>query len=108
MAPETLSGVAIDNGISAVRTPDLWVNGIGKVDVYTPQTSNLGNVVKAIEKKDSQTTAVLTQIDLSLQDMQSMSSRLWGKPSVKNINTLFFQDSKGQVYRFERPASGAK
>lgn len=104
----TYKTTASDKGISDVRTPDLWVNGIGKVDVYTPQTTNLGNIVKAIEKKDSQTTAVLTQIDLSLQDMQSISSRLWGKPSVKNINTLFFQDSKGQVYRFERPISGAK
>ncbi|MCD1125589.1 hemagglutinin repeat-containing protein, partial [Jinshanibacter sp. LJY008] len=104
----TYKATASDKGISGVRTPDLWVNGIGKVDVYTPQTVSLGNIVKAIEKKDSQTTAVLTQIDLSLQDMQSMSSRLWGKPSVKNINTVFFQDSKGQIYRFERPASGAK
>ncbi|UJD89260.1 hypothetical protein FS594_10960 [Rahnella aquatilis] len=65
----TYKTTASDKGISAVRTPDLWVNGIGKVDVYTPQTTNLGNIVKAIEKKDSQTTAVLTQIDLSLQDM---------------------------------------
>ncbi|WP_258554916.1 VENN motif pre-toxin domain-containing protein [Pragia fontium] len=104
----TYKTTASDKGISGVRTPDLWVNGIGKVDVYTPQTASLGNIVKAIEKKDSQTTAVLTQIDLSPQDMQSMSSRLWGKPSIKNINTLFFQDSKGQIYRFERPTSGAK
>ncbi|RDT47571.1 hypothetical protein DXF93_29395, partial [Escherichia coli] len=104
----TYKTTASDRGISDVRTPDLWVNNIGKVDVYTPQTKNLGNIVKAIEEKDSQTTAVLTQIDLSLQDMQSMSSRLWGKPSVKNINTLFFQDSKGQIYRFDRPITGAK
>ncbi|WP_114196281.1 hypothetical protein [Edaphovirga cremea] len=62
----TYKTTASDKGISDVRTPDLWVNGIGKVDVYTPQTTNLGNTVKAIEKKDSQTTAVLTQIDLSL------------------------------------------
>lgn len=92
----TYKTTASDKGISAVRTPDLWVNSIGKVDVYTPQTKNLGNIVKAIEKKDSQTTAVLTQIYLSLQDMQSMSSRLWVNHQLRISIHYFYKIQKGR------------
>lgn len=63
-------------------------------------------IIRAIEKKDTQTTAVLTQIDLSGREMEQMANRVWGKPSVKNINTLFFQDSSGRIHRFDRPKKG--
>lgn len=100
---------------SCVRTQDLWVEGIGKVDVYTPQRPAVGEInlakeqtkiIRAIEKKDTQTTAVLTQIDLSGREMEQMANRVWGKPSVKNINTLFFQDSSERIHRFDRPKKG--
>ncbi|WVD70265.1 hypothetical protein RHO14_07840 [Orbus wheelerorum] len=91
---------------SGVRTQDLWVNGVGKVDVYTPKITDQTKIIRAIEKKDTQTTAVLTQIDLSGKEMEQMAGRVWGKPNVKNINTLFFQDSKGQIHRFDRPVKG--
>lgn len=80
--------------LNKVRTPDFWVDGIGKVDVYTPKTVSSKNIINAIEKKDSQASSVLLQIDLSGKDMSNIASRIWGKPNVKNINTIFFQDSK--------------
>ncbi|WP_259699801.1 hypothetical protein [Pseudomonas protegens] len=38
--------------------------------------------------------------------MKSIADRVWGKPNAKNIHTLFFQDSKGQIHRFDRPILG--
>src|SRR5699024_4544830 len=97
---------ASDKGIQGARTSDLYVDGVGRVDVYTPKTTNTKNIIASIEKKDSQTSSVLLQIDLVGKDMNSIASRVWGKPNVKNINTIFFQDSKGQIHRFDRPTKG--
>ncbi|MDM4209509.1 DUF637 domain-containing protein [Klebsiella spallanzanii] len=93
---------------SGVRTQDLWVEGIGKVDVYTPKVTDQTKIIRAIEKKNTQTTAVLTQIDLPGKDMQQMANRVWGKPSANNINTLFFQDSTGRIHRFDRTSIGGQ
>lgn len=84
----------------------MWVEGIGKVDVYTPKVKKIDKILTAIEKKNKQTTAVITQIDLSAKDMQQIANRTWGKPSANNINTLFFQDSTGRIHRFDRPIKG--
>ncbi|WP_414158731.1 hemagglutinin repeat-containing protein [Pseudomonas sp. BNK-45] len=97
---------ASDLGVKDVRTPDMYVSGIGKVDVYTPNTANQKNIINVIEKKKSQASSVLTQIDLSGVEMKSIADRVWGKPNAKNIHTLFFQDSKGQIHRFDRPVLG--
>ena len=86
----------------------MWVEGIGKVDVYTPKVKKIDKILTAIEKKNKQTTAVLTQIDLSAKDMQQIANRTWGKPSTNNINTLFFQNSIGWIYRYDRPNKGGK
>lgn len=64
------------------------------------------NILNIIEKKKSQASSVLTQIDLSGVEMKSIADRVWGKPNAKNIHTLFFQDSKGQIHRFDRPILG--
>lgn len=84
----------------------MWVEGIGKVDVYTPKVKKIDKILTAIEKKNKQTTAVITQINLSAKDMQQIANRTWGKPSANNINTLFFQDSTGRIHRFDRPIKG--
>ena len=104
----TYRATASDKGISGTRTSDLHVNGIGKVDVYTPKVKEIDKILTGIEKKNKQTTAVLTQIDLSGKDMQQIANRTWGKPSANNINTLFFQDSTGRIHRFDRPIKGKK
>lgn len=102
----TYKTTASDKGLQNVRTQDLWVNGVGKVDVYTPQSTKPKSIINTIEKKDSQTSSVFTQVDLTGEEMSGIASRVWGKPNIKNINTLFFQDSTGKVYRFERPKAG--
>lgn len=91
-----------------IKTQDLYVEGIGKVDVYTPKNIDIKTILRGIEKKNQQTTSVLTQADLSKDTMMEISNRTFGKPSARNINTLFFQDSKGQIYRYDRPNRGAK
>ncbi|OTQ67851.1 hypothetical protein B6D17_11170, partial [Gilliamella apis] len=100
----TYKATASDKGIKNVRTQDLWVSGIGKVDVITPKVITEKSMLRRIEEKNKQTTAVILQVDLSVKDMQSIASRTWGKPTANNINTLFFQNSKGQVIRFDRPS----
>jgi filamentous hemagglutinin len=102
----TYRGTASDRGIQNLRTSDLYVNGIGQVDVYTPRTTNIKNIISSIEKKDSQASSVLLQINLVGKNMNTIASRVWGKPNVKNINTIFFQDSKGQIHRFDRLIKG--
>lgn len=91
-----------------VKTQDLYVERIGKVDVYTPQNLDTKTILRMIEKKNQQTNSVLTQADLSKSQMTEIANRTWGKPSANNINTLFFQDSKGQIIRYDRPTRGAK
>ncbi|MCG6489817.1 VENN motif pre-toxin domain-containing protein, partial [Vibrio parahaemolyticus] len=94
---------ASDKGISGIRTSDLYVSGIGKIDVYTPKsTTKVDRILSSIEKKSGQAGGVIVQMDLSGKEMQGMAARLWGKPNAQNIKTLFFQDSKGTVHRFDR------
>ncbi|WP_206194072.1 VENN motif pre-toxin domain-containing protein, partial [Serratia microhaemolytica] len=102
----TYRATASDQGISGTRTSDLYVDGIGRVDVYTPKTTKAKSIITTIEKKDSQTSAVLVQVDLTGAEMSSIAARVWGKPNVKNVNTLFFQDATGQIHRFDRPIGG--
>ena len=99
----TYRATASDKGISGTRTSDLHVKGIGKVDVYTPKpTTKVDRILSSIEKKSNQAGGVIVQMDLSGKEMQSMASRLWGKPNAQNIKTLFFQDSKGTIHRYDR------
>ncbi|EQC00007.1 hemagglutinin-related protein [Photorhabdus temperata subsp. temperata M1021] len=56
-----------------------------------------------IEAKNKQTNSIIIQADLSAKDIQSVVARTWGKPTANNINTLFFQNSKGQIVRYDRP-----
>ncbi|MWN32950.1 hypothetical protein GQ595_10910, partial [Gilliamella sp. Pra-s54] len=93
-----------------VKTQDLYVEGIGKVDVYTPNSKIMTekSILRTIENKNRQTNSIIIQADLSKTDIQSIVNRTWGKPGAKNINTLFFQDSKGQITRYDRPNKGAQ
>ncbi|WP_052760777.1 MULTISPECIES: hypothetical protein [Photorhabdus] len=88
-----------------VKTQDLWVEGIGKVDVYTPNSKTMTekSILRMIEAKNKQTNSIIIQADLSAKDIQSVVARTWGKPTANNINTLFFQNSKGQIVRYDRP-----
>lgn len=82
---------ASDKGLQNVRTQDLGGDGVGKVYVYTPFSTKPKSIINTIEKKDSQTSSVITQIDLTGEEMSGIASKAWGKPNIKNINTLFFQ-----------------
>ncbi|MCX8740004.1 hypothetical protein J3U56_11785 [Gilliamella sp. B2824] len=104
----TYRATAFDKGISGARTSDLHIDGIGKIDVYTPQKLEIKTILNGIEKKNQQTNSVLTQANLSKSKITEIANRTWGKPSANNINTLFFQDSKGQIIRYDRPTRGAK
>jgi len=94
---------ANDLGQSGVRTSDLWVDNV-KVDVYSPEVGTSTNsILRTIERKNSQAQAVLVQGDFSNASMQEIAARTWGKPTVDNINTIYFQGSNGAIVRLDRP-----
>jgi hypothetical protein len=95
---------AADRGIKDVQTADLDVAGIGTVDIYTPEkATSVPRILNAIEKKNSQASAVFVQGDFTIDTMQSIAARLWGKPNAQNIKTLFFHSPGAPVRRFNRP-----
>lgn len=102
----TYKTIASDKGLQNVRTQDLGVDGVGKVYVCTPLSTKPKSIINTIEKKDRQTSSVITQIDLTGEEMSCIASSVLGKPNIKNINTLFFQYCTDKVYRFERPKAG--
>lgn len=57
--------------------------------IYNPLTGVL-SMLRRIEEKTLQTIAVILQVNLSVKRMQSIFARTWGKPTTKNINTVFF------------------
>lgn len=61
-----------------------------------------------VEKKNNQTTSIIIQADLPKSQITEIVNRTWGKPSTNNINTLFFQNSIGRIYRYDRPNKGGK
>ncbi|RSZ56555.1 hypothetical protein HF313_12175 [Massilia atriviolacea] len=82
---------ASSQGIKNVRTADMAVSKVGNVDVYTPESVNPNTIVRMIESKDSQASGIFIQTELSGVDLNSIAERTWGKPNVKNIDTLFFR-----------------
>ncbi|NML30420.1 CdiA C-terminal domain-containing protein [Paraburkholderia antibiotica] len=97
---------ANSQGIPDVRTADLSITGVGQVDGYSPVNTNPNSIVRNIEAKFDQANGVIVQADLSGADMTSIASRTWGKPNGQNFNTIVFQNSNGQVFRFDRPTGG--
>jgi len=94
--------------LNHVKTPDFYVEGIGKVDVYTPEILRTKTILNMIEKKNNQTNSIIIQADLPKSQITEIVNRTWGKPSTNNINTLFFQNSIGRIYRYDRPNKGGK
>ena len=94
---------ASDSGVKGVRTADLNIEGIGIVDVYTPTKSEEIPIIRGIEKKNGQAEGIMVQVDLDDEVMSSIASRIWGKPTAKDIRTLFFQSSDGKLHIFNRP-----
>ena len=82
------------------------VEGLGPIDVYTPQNLDPSNILKNIEKKANQASGVIVQADISAADMSSIAGRMWGKSNAQNIKTIFFQKADGSVIRFNRPQGG--
>ncbi|WP_230151284.1 hemagglutinin repeat-containing protein [Pseudomonas brassicacearum] len=114
-AGQGLSGLGYDvthqttasaKGIQGQRTADLHVDGLGSIDVYTPQNLDPTKIVRAIEKKSNQAGGVFVQADLPSTDMSSIAARMWGKANAQSIKTIFFQKPDGSLVRFDRPAGG--
>ena len=93
------------NELNTSRTPDLNVEGVGTVDVYTPE-KNPGpdTITDGIASKGSQTQNVLVQGDFSEADKLTFAARVFGKiGSALNIESIFFQDSSGALTVIKRP-----
>lgn len=98
---------ASSQGVQGERTSDLYVSGIGAVDVYTPVSTSTNQILRAIAKKKDQAESVMVQTDLTVEESSSVAARMWGKSEGKNIKTLLFQRSDGTISRFDRPTSGS-
>lgn len=72
------------SGVQGVRTADLEVNGVGRVDVYSPEpTTNANNLVRAILDKNSQTAIVHMEIastSVTEAELLRIPNRVFGHP----------------------------
>ncbi|MGV3680213.1 MAG: hypothetical protein ACO1PM_10870 [Acidovorax sp.] len=97
---------ANDKGIPGERTADLYVEGVGDVDVYTPRQMKEGTILRGIEGKKGQAVSVFIQLDNSRVDTNSLLARLWGKPNLKSIESVFIQRVDGSINFIRRPEKG--
>ena len=95
---------ASQRGIQNVRTADLEISGLGRVDVYTPRKFDSKAISRAIEKKGTQAPVVAIRGNLSEQLMRETAARLWGKTSSKAraIQQIVFENN-GVLTWFTRP-----
>ncbi|GGH18357.1 hypothetical protein GCM10007352_29020 [Mucilaginibacter phyllosphaerae] len=87
-------------GIRAVdgQTSDLVINGNINYDVYTPTTSNVSRMVKAIANKNNQATGIVVDLSKSsatAADLENILQRVRGT-GAKNITDIKVIDSKPQ------------
>ncbi|WP_428037165.1 hypothetical protein [Chryseobacterium nepalense] len=71
------------------RTSDLLINGIS-YDVYTPETSNISSIVRAIRNKNTQCNGVvldLSKTSIKALDLGNLLKRVQGA-GAKNINDI--------------------
>jgi Contact-dependent growth inhibition CdiA C-terminal domain len=87
------------------RTADMTVQGIGQVDVYTPNTTNPTAIARAIEGKNDQATGVVVQTNLPDKVMEQIANDTWKKPGSSNIQIVIFQKPDGSLVRFDRPGT---
>ena len=74
---------------AAGGTSDLLVNNVN-FDVYTPTTSNVGRVISAIAKKNSQTQGIvldLSQTSINAKQLENILQRVQGA-GAKNIKDI--------------------
>jgi hypothetical protein len=85
---------AADTGAAGVRTADLDVEGVGRVDVYTPQASTGSNgVVRSIVNKSSQAPTVHVEMPagsvVTDDEIARFPGRVFGNPTAgKGINRI--------------------
>ena len=91
-----------DTGVKSVGTPDLHIDGFGRVEVYSPKTSNLDRISQVIEKKGKQSLTLLIQIDCPMQDMNGIAKRVFGKPNRQNMTFMFFEPGTGKLHIFKK------
>ncbi|NWD05575.1 two-partner secretion domain-containing protein [Pseudomonas gingeri] len=99
----THQATASSQGVQNMRTADLFVEGVGDVDVYTPKSTVPDTILRGIEKKADQAVGVFVQTEIDSAEMSSIAARMWGKTNGQAIRTIFFQKADGSIIRFDRP-----
>ena len=85
---------AADTGVAGVRTADLDVEGVGRVDVYTPEASTSSNgVVRSILNKSGQAGIVHVEMPagsvVTDEEIGRFPARVFGHPTAgKGINRI--------------------
>ena len=95
---------ASQRGIQGVRTADLEISGLGRVDVFTPQQVNSKSISRAIERKGTQAPIVAIRGNVSERVMRETVARVWGKTSnrAQAIQQVVFENN-GVLTWFTRP-----
>jgi hypothetical protein len=91
---------ANDLGKTHQRTPDILASGLGKVDVFTPITQDIGRIVTIIAGKANQAPNIMVQGNFSDSQIAEITARVWGK---SNIQTLIFQRPNTPITFYRRP-----
>jgi filamentous hemagglutinin len=86
---------ANDQKNKGVPTSDTNIEGMGLVEIYTPNTDKVDNIVHMIIRKKQQAPALFVQTDLDDAVVQSIADRVWGNARASEINVIFFQRSNG-------------
>lgn len=65
-----------------------------------------GTILRGIEGKKGQAVSVFIQLDNSRIDTNSLLARLWGKPNLKSIESVFIQRVDESINFIRRPEKG--
>ena len=89
-------------GVQGVGTPDLHIDGLGKVEVFTPKSLKLDSLIRNLEDKKYQAPMFQIQANISAGEMKVIAERLWGKPNCQHIVFLFFEPGTGKILTFKK------
>ena len=81
-----------ESKVDGTKTSDLHVDGLGKVEVYSPQSLSPDSIVRKLEYKRHQASMFMVQSDITFTKMEQISRRIFGKPDCKHIIHLYFDN----------------
>ena len=64
---------------------------LGKVELYSPETQSIDNIIRTLVKKKSQSNILAINLEIdSIAVRQEIANRLFGRPEANSIKQLLF------------------